>query len=174
MLVVGILGVVLAMGIPPMARVLKREPVRQAASDIERALRAARAAAILKSADAEMIIGLDMENREIVLEVALVSDGEKADTPLANPAGKEETNGGADAATAQAPFQRVSLPAGVRITRLDVNGLNQLQSRAEDIRVQFHPNGTADGFAVRLEDGPEAWEVTVDPVTGYADWRLSR
>src|SRR6185369_16140895 len=56
MMVVGILGMVLVMGMPAFIQAIKRDPLRQAMSDIEEACARARAAAILAGSTMDLVI----------------------------------------------------------------------------------------------------------------------
>src|SRR2546423_13225599 len=56
MVVIGILAIVLAMGVPPFVRSLQKDSLRQAVSDIEEACGRARAQAILRGVPTELII----------------------------------------------------------------------------------------------------------------------
>ena len=56
MMVVGILGMVLVMGMPSFIQSIKKDPLRQAMSDIEEACTRARAAAILRGSPVELVI----------------------------------------------------------------------------------------------------------------------
>src|ERR1051325_1591742 len=59
MMVVGILGMVLAMGMPAFVRSVRKDPLRQAVNDIEEACSKAREAAILRGVPAELVISAD-------------------------------------------------------------------------------------------------------------------
>src|SRR5213596_4165867 len=59
MMVVGILGMVLAMGMPAFVQSIRRDPLRQAVKDIEDACSKAREAAILRGVPAELVISAD-------------------------------------------------------------------------------------------------------------------
>lgn len=56
MIVVGIIGLIMAMGIPSIARSLRKEGMRKAASDLVEACSGARAAAILTGQTADLVI----------------------------------------------------------------------------------------------------------------------
>jgi len=56
MMVVGILGMVLVMGLPAFIQSIRKDPLRQAMSDIETACSKARAAAILRGWPMELVI----------------------------------------------------------------------------------------------------------------------
>src|SRR5256712_4790 len=56
MMVVGILGMLLAMGMPAFIQSIRKDPLRQAVSDIETACSKARAAAILRGSAVELVI----------------------------------------------------------------------------------------------------------------------
>src|SRR5216110_2686999 len=55
MMVVGILGMVLAMGMPAFIQSIRKDPLRQAVKDIEDACSKARAAAILRGSPVELV-----------------------------------------------------------------------------------------------------------------------
>ena len=56
MIVIGIIGIVLAMGAPPFVRMLQKDSLRQAVGDITEACSRARAAAILQGEATELVI----------------------------------------------------------------------------------------------------------------------
>jgi prepilin-type N-terminal cleavage/methylation domain-containing protein len=153
MLVVGIMGIVLAMGLPSIVRALQREPLQQAVNDVVEALNHARARAILQGSTAEMI--LDAEGH---VGVAL--------RPRPRSPGPNNTASDPAEHTAERVFQAV-LGRDVRISFIGVN-LVDLQE-ATEVRVRFHPNGTADDFTLVLEDGTGARKIQLDPITGRTE-----
>lgn len=164
MLVVGIMGIVLAMGLPAIVRTLERKPLQQAVIDVVEALGHARAQAILRGRPCEMVIQGDGQ-----VFVQMPPNGRSA-------ALGDELSGVApepakdDAERPDAMFQ-AQLGEDIRITSVRVNlGLNLVERTDEgQARIRFFPNGTAEDFELVLEDSTGFRRITLDPVTGYSD-----
>lgn len=168
LLVLGIMAIILAMGIPPMARVFSREPIRQAETSCMEGLAQARAQAILRGVPLEFFIGVTEGETAIVIGVR--PPALSARTPDAWPVaeGGRPDTGPSGLAPIQAPLFHARLPEGVTFRLIEVNFVDQLQSTG-DVGVRFHPNGTSDDFVAVLHDGGELRKIQVDPVTGLAD-----
>ncbi|HSO20267.1 MAG TPA: type II secretion system protein [Desulfosarcina sp.] len=159
MLVVGIMGIILAMGLPAIVRTIERDPLHQAMKDVEEALSRARALAILQGTGAEMI--LDGEGR--VRAVPRPSPAASVSEPAADPF--EERSEGSPAGGLDAQFEAV-LGQDVGITSVSLNLRKlPLEYGLGEVRVRFHANGTSDDFSVVLEDATGAVEIVLDPVT---------
>lgn len=175
LLVVGILAIILAMGVPPMARLMQKEPLRQAASDVMEALAQARAQSILHGVPAEFILGVDLADKAVAVTVALVPSPSDGLSRGGGGSGAARGDSDRDAVPQKLtmPFQ-ARLPNDVRVTFLDVNFTDQMKSTDEDVRVRFFANGTSDDFTIVLEDRAEKRKVSLDPVTGLASMEVSR
>jgi prepilin-type N-terminal cleavage/methylation domain-containing protein len=136
MIVMGIMAIVMAMGAPAIYRVWNREPIRQAAADLQEVCSNARARAILGGTMTEVVFHPNAGHFEV--------------------AGAAAPAGGSGSAPT-APGVAVSLSGTglsgqlsehVAFEMLDVN---QLEYRDKEIaRVRFYPNGTCDELTVVL------------------------
>jgi len=169
MVVIAILGVVLAMGVPPIFRAMKKEGMRAALSDVLEACQQARSAAILSGTMMELqILPEDRVFRvipggqprqdpseELLAEVAAAVRPEAAPAP------------------AVTPSFSVQLPDSVWIELLDVNFV-ELKD-AGDVRVRFHPNGTSDEFTVVLRSAnAEFRQISLEVTTALPDVKVIR
>src|SRR5688572_6941013 len=121
MMVVGILGMVLAMGMPAFIQSIRKDPLRQAVSDIEKACSKAREAAILRGSPVELVIRAEGGELNVVPE---------RDDRAGQPAAGVEASGqpaepSADMAASQAPLFTARLNENVAVTLLYVNLRNQ-------------------------------------------------
>ena len=140
MIVVGIVAIIMAMGMPSFAKLYRKGPMRQAMSDVQEACGKARSEAILKGVTVELHI--DMRGKR--LSVGGVSAGSAEVDPFA----KELGTGGA---TAAVTGFSATLAEDIVIELLAVN-LNEVVDE-EDVAVRFYPNGTADEFWLVLRSG---------------------
>jgi type II secretion system protein H len=153
MVVVGIMGLIAAMGIPSMYRLLQKQGMRKATSDVVEVCALARARAILTGQPAEVTF--------YPLERRLVAGGGSA--------------GGGEGQTAPNPTSAlpggtggsVQLPDEITIEMLDINLAEYRES--EWARVRFFPNGTADEMTLILRSAKNEWKkITIEPTTGLA------
>ena len=160
MVVVGILGIVLAMGVPPFVRILQKDSLRQAVSDITEACGKARAQAILQGSPTEVVIRADGQ-----LTVASVPDtkGEPAS------ASEEPV---ADANDPQSAKFSARLREDVAVTLLYVNLKDQM--KAEASRIHFYPNGTSDELTIVLQTDRGVRKISLECVTGLANVEVIR
>jgi prepilin-type N-terminal cleavage/methylation domain-containing protein len=155
MIVVGILGIVLAMGAPSFVRVLTKEPLRQAVSDVSEILAHARATAILRGLPAQARFRGDGQ-----LTVELIPQNVN---PAASATEQDEE---------PRPLMLRQLHPDVAVTLLEVNFNSQMEQPVA--RVRFHPNGTSDDFTIALEAGGGIRLVSLDPITALADVEVVR
>jgi prepilin-type N-terminal cleavage/methylation domain-containing protein len=155
MIVVGILGLVMALGAPSFVRVLTKEPLRQAVTDVSEILGHARATAILRGVPAQARFRGDGQ-----LTVELIPQ-ESA------PAVSEPEQDGEPR-----PLMLRQLHRDVAVTLLEINFRSQMDQPVA--RVRFHPNGTSDDFTIALEAGGGIRIVTLDPITALADVEVVR
>ena len=152
MIVVALMALVMAIGIPSFTRAMHKEGMRKAVSDVLEACGEARAQAILNNAPAELVIH-PLEGTMQVERHAVVSvDGAAA------PAGG---NGG----------YSLKLPRDVLIELLGVNSIELQES--DEARVKFFPNGTSDDFTLVLHSAQgEVRKISLEIVTGLADMEV--
>jgi len=153
MIVVGIIAVVMAMGMPGFVQMIRKEPLRKAVSDIVEACTTARAQAILKGVPAE--VAIHAADGRITVAHVKTNRVERAETlrPTAD-----------DLSESGVPMFSARLHDGIAITLLYVNLKNQME--AEETRVHFYSNGTSDEFTIILEAGSAVRKISLECVTG--------
>jgi prepilin-type N-terminal cleavage/methylation domain-containing protein len=144
MMVVAIMGLVLAMGMPAFLSARREAPLRKAVNDVMELAGRTRSQAILKNEDTMMVF---------------------------HPLTKEISSTDADTAHAlsrngQKPVTSVQLPDSVDIKMLDVNLLEGRDS--DEVDVHFHPNGTCDEMTLVLTSNGEYRRITLEPTTALA------
>jgi len=162
MMVVGILGMVLAMGMPAFIRSIRRDPLRQAVSDIEEACSKARAAAILRGSPAELVIRAEGGQ----LNVVPAREDSAEQTAASVEALGQPAEPSADKAASQSPVFSARLNENIAVTLLYVNLKDQME--AEETRVHFYPNGTSDEFTMIVQAGNGTRKISLECVTALA------
>jgi prepilin-type N-terminal cleavage/methylation domain-containing protein len=155
MVVIGIMGILMAIGIPFAVHALHKESLTKAVSDVVEVCSHARARAILQGHMTEVVF----HPKEGHLEV----DGG---------GGSSATESGAVvAATASVPSGSglsAQIPRNLNIEMLDVN-LTEYKD-AEMARVRFYPNGTCDEFTLILHSDNNQWrKLSLEITTGLVD-----
>jgi len=137
MVVVAVIGIIMAMGIPSIVRTLRKEGMRKAVGDMVDACNAARATAILTGKTSDLVIHP---------QEGTISGGKI----------------------------NATLPESISIEILGVNFV-ELQE-AEEARVHFYPNGTADEFTIVLKSNAEdkATKISLEVVTALTDVEVLR
>ena len=138
MIVVAIIGLVAAMGVPALNRMLIKEGMRKAVSDITDVCKTARARAIFSGHKSDMIF------RPSDRTFAVESDGSSHGAPYVS-AGK--------------------LPAGVDLEALGINTLDFTES--DFGRVFFYPDGTSDEMTLVLRSKGDERKITLEYATGF-------
>jgi len=146
MVVVGIMGIILTMGIPSIYKLLKKEGMRKATSDVEEVCNRARALAILGGKPtAVMFYPLD---RRLVVE-----------------GGGGGNAGGEQPSVTASSSSGAQIDEDITIEMLDINLLEYRES--EWARVRFYPNGTSDEMTLVLRSSKNEWkQVTLEVTTG--------
>ena len=168
MMVVGILGMVLVMGMPAFIQSIRKDPLRQAVSDIEEACNKARAAAILGGSPVELVIRAESGQ----LNVVPARDEKTGQTAASAEALGELREQSADIAASQSPVFSARLNENVAVTLLYVNLKDQME--AEETRVHFYPNGTSDEFTMIVQAGNGMRKVSLECVTALATVEVIR
>ena len=156
MVVVAIMGLILATGIPSIYRMFKKEGMRQAVGDVLDACSHARARAILQGSMVEIVFH-PLERR---FEISGGSGG-----------GSPGPEGGGHVASDK-PLPARAGQAGqfteeISIEMLDINLLEYRES--ETARVRFFPNGTSDELTLILHSSKNEWrKITLEVTTGLA------
>ena len=160
MVVIAIIGLIAAMGVPSIFQVVRKEGMRRAVSDVEQLLGDARARAIYGGHTVRVVF----HPAEKRLEMA-DAPTDAAPGPLAA--------AGADipAATPQSSPLPVSqssvvLPDNVDIAMLDIDMLDR--GGDETASVDFYPNGTSDELMLVLQSGNDYRKITLEFSTAIA------
>ena len=155
MVVVGIMGMILAAGIPSLYKLTQKEGLRKVTSDVVEVCSKARAQAILRGTPVDLIF----HPRERRLEVGA------AVAPAAERAGAGVDSGGRTPAVA--PVKEAQIPEDMVIEMLDIN-LSEYRD-SEWARVRFFPNGTSDELTLVLHSSKNEWKkITLEVTTGLA------
>jgi prepilin-type N-terminal cleavage/methylation domain-containing protein len=160
MIVVAIIGLIAAMGVPSILQIMRKDGMRKAVSDVMEACGDARARAILSGHTTEVVFH-PAQNEFQVAD----APGDAPQAPLSGAPGNDfgSTPFRASAAPPKGP---VTLPPGVDITMLDINMQDYLESPVA--RVFFYPNGTCDELTLVLHGG-DAWQkITLEFSTALA------
>jgi prepilin-type N-terminal cleavage/methylation domain-containing protein len=154
MIVIGIMAVVVAMGIPMVYHALHKEGLTKAVNDVEEVLNKARERAIMQGTMTEAVF----HPKELRVEVA----GGGGPRPSANDSvGLVEPEAPAPANSGlSAEF------AHITIEMLDIN-LSEYKD-AEVARVRFYPNGTCDELKIVLANESKQFGIELEVTTGLA------
>ena len=148
LMVVAIIALIAAVGIPAFVKTMQKTPIRQAVSDLTEACSHARARAILHGVPFDLVIGTTQ------LTVQPVGAGVGGEAPAGN-------------------FS-VSLPESVAFKALWVNRQNCIELETEG-RVRFYPNGTCDELvATLLSAENEERTITLEITTGLSNLKIVR
>jgi prepilin-type N-terminal cleavage/methylation domain-containing protein len=139
MVVVGIIGLLLALGAPTLYKFFHKEGFRKSVGDMMEACSTARARAILSQTTTELVFHPQQRSCE-------TAGG---------------TGGGWGGWAASAKFED-----DVVIEMLDVN-LSEYR-QAEEARVRFFPNGTSDEMTLIVRVGTEWRKISLELTTGLA------
>jgi type II secretion system protein H len=159
MIVIGIAGLVMATAVPFVNSNLRKDPLRQAVSDVVEACSTARAKAILTATPMELRISPVMRTLAVVPLAA-----NSLNEPQTEPAYPDR----APAALPGSGSFSATLPPEVTIELLDVN--YQELKDAEEARVRFFPNSTSDEFTIVLQRDQKEWrKISLELVTALAE-----
>jgi prepilin-type N-terminal cleavage/methylation domain-containing protein len=143
MIVVGIIGLIAAMGVPSLLMAVKKDGMRKAVSDLQDVCSEARAQAIFKNQTVAVIFHPQERRFEV----------ENTTTNAA--AAKDLSSGKITAAV---------LPDGIDFALLDINLMDFAESDIS--RVRFFPNGTCDEMTVVLHGNGDFEEMSLEFSTG--------
>lgn len=165
MIAVAIIGVVVGIGVPSMFRMMKKEGMRAAASDLLEVCHRARAAAILSGSTVQLQI-LPKTG-----EFKVVSGGSSAPEPAPsadNPLAPQPPDGAPPAKVASpTPEFSIQLAGDIAIVLVDVNFLDVTE--ADDVRVRFFPGGTSDEMTVVVHSAGNEWrKISLEVTTALA------
>jgi type II secretion system protein H len=139
MIVVAIIGLIAAMGLPSMMKVLQKEGMRKALSDVTDVCASARAKAILQNQTVAVVF---------------------------HPAERSFAVEGGGASGSSILVNASALPAGVDFAMLDIN--QQDFGASAWAKARFFPDGTSDEMTLVLHDKDEWRKITLEFSTGLA------
>ncbi|HKS36999.1 MAG TPA: prepilin-type N-terminal cleavage/methylation domain-containing protein [Verrucomicrobiae bacterium] len=160
MIVIGIVAMILVMGMPSIIQSVRKDPLRQAVSDLMEGCSYARAQAILQGFPQELVIRA-VDGHFTVRRVPINATGSSGESPIETPG----------ATPAPAPFS-ARLHEDIAVILLDVNFRDQME--AEESHVRFYPNGISDEFTIVVETPYGRRKISLECVTGLADVEVLR
>ncbi len=152
MLVVVIMGMVLAMGVPSFLHTVHRRPMLEAVHDLQEACRSARLLAIMQGRTTEVLI----KAGDGSVQVQVAPDPRQVEP---DPTGQGDPEGSADASSDAAapdtpapagapPGFSAKMPDSVTFKTLMINRRDMMDD--DHARVHFYPNGTCDSLSATL------------------------
>jgi prepilin-type N-terminal cleavage/methylation domain-containing protein len=160
MIVVAIIGLVAAMGVPSILQTLRKDGMRRAVSDVMGLCSEARAQAIFRGQPTRLVF----HPAEKQVEIAAATPADSASLPPGaspNPAGTVPPPPPSPNAKGA-----VVLPANVDIAMLDINLIDC--GGQPEASVCFFPNGTCDELTLVLHSGDEWQKITLEYATALA------
>jgi hypothetical protein len=157
MIVVAVMGILLAIGVPSLMHVRNHESFTGVVADIADVCSRARAVAVLHGSITEVAI-FPQDGRFQMREVGGGEAYGREVQPGEAPPRKTDTGGLAD---------KAQLSSHVSIEMLDVNFIESKDALEAD--VHFYPNGTSDCFTLVLRGDQGEWRtISLEEVTGLA------
>ena len=154
MIVVGIMGIVMAMSVPIVYKAWHKAPMRDAVKNIVEVCSHARARAIMQGTITEVVFH-PKENR-------LGLSGAGSPPHPANEPAREAPS------TAAGSGLSAQLADGIIIETLDVNMSGVEFNDAEEVKIRFYPNGISDEMRMILFDGRDRMGIELEITTGLA------
>ena len=155
MIVIAIIGLIAAMGVPSLFQMFRKEGMRRAVSDVQQLLADARARAIYSGRNAEVVFHPAEKRLEIAGATGSPAGTASGQSGLALPSGS----------LSGSPTS-VTLPESVAIAMLDVDMLDH--GGDETASVVFYPNGTSQELTLILHSGDEWEKITLEFATALA------
>ncbi len=161
MIVVGIMGVVMAMGVPIVYKVFHRPPMAQALVDVVEVCSNARSRAILQGHEVDLVF----HPRAGTIEV-----GAAASTPSSSPSPAPGGPIEALPVTTAPKGSGLSAVLNLEKLRIEMLDVNLTEYKDEEIaRVRFYPNGTCDEMTLILHSDDGQWKkISLEITTGLA------
>lgn len=165
MIVVALIGVILATGIPMMWKAMNKNELARAVNDVVEGCKAARDRAILNGVPYEFLVQFTQGN-DVQFNVL----------PMPKPLREGASSGGGTTASSVPSVSPVTgslmgafprkMGENVAVQLIDVNFVDHMQS--PEARVRFFPNGTSDEFTIVMNDKGVQRTITLDIITGLA------
>lgn len=162
MMVVAIIGMMMAMGVPAILRTMHQEPLRKAVNDVMNICSHARAQAILHSVTTTVVF--HPRSGEVALNS--IAGTNATDRSFELDASERKAVPGA------ATLNSARFGDEVVIDMLDVN-LTEYKD-ADEARVRFFPNGTSDEMTLILHSGNQYRKISLEVTTGLAYLQVIR
>jgi prepilin-type N-terminal cleavage/methylation domain-containing protein len=168
MVVIAIMAIVMAVGIPSMYRALQRDDLARAVNDTVEGCKMARDRAILQGIPYEFVVkGASELNVAPASQKKVMEENQDSSQPETT----DSSDHGTSPSNSESPasgFPR-KLAEEVEIQLLDVNFHDHMRGgTAEDARVKFFPNGTSDEFTIVYNFKGKQRTIQLDIVTGLA------
>ncbi len=160
MIVIAIIGLIAAMGVPSIFQVVRKEGMRRAVSDVQQLLGDARARAIYGGHAVRVVFHPAEKRLEMADAPIDASPGPLAAAGADNPAATPQPS--------PLPVSQSSivLPDNVDIAMLDIDMLDR--GGDEIASVDFYPNGTCQELTLVLHCGDEWEKITLEFSTALA------
>jgi prepilin-type N-terminal cleavage/methylation domain-containing protein len=157
MMVVAIIGLIAAMGVPAILTVMHQSPMRKAVNDVLEICSHARAQAILNGVPTMVVF--HPQAREMTIGAVQVSNqiSNSTDDPFPSDV---------PPATGPKPVNSTQFDDSIAIEMLDINLLEYKD--ADEARVRFFPNGTSDEMTLVLHSGDQWRKITIEVTTALA------
>ncbi|MGD1088718.1 MAG: type II secretion system protein [Verrucomicrobiota bacterium] len=158
MVVVAIIGLIAAMGVPVILTAMRQSPMRKAVNDVLEICSHARAQAILN--DVPVTVVFHPQAREITIGAVQVSSSTDNLFPSDAPPAISTP------ATGPKPVNSAQFDDSIAIEMLAINLLEYKD--ADEARVRFFPNGTSDEMTLVLHSGDQWRKITIEVTTALA------
>jgi prepilin-type N-terminal cleavage/methylation domain-containing protein len=167
MVVIGIVALIMATGIPSIARALSKDDLARAIKDTIEGCKTARDRAILQGVPWAFVV--HSESGELRVEPVPQEAFRGKPQNVGDESGTETKS-----APPESPYSGFPRKLGedVMVQLVDVNFVDHMD--APEARVRFFPNGTADEFTIVFAWKGKQRTVTVDIVTGQATEFIQR
>lgn len=162
MIVVGIMAIVLATGVPKMLRTMQKEGLRKAEADLLEACATARAQAIVHGIPMDLVIKAEDSSLTV----------QPAEGFTVRAGGAVEAGDGAPPPARAAERFASQLDDNIGIRELAVNFKSHME--LPEARVRFFPNGTSDEFTILFFSHQGERMISLDLVTGLAKLEVIR
>ena len=167
MIVVAIIGLFAAAGLPSMIKMFRPDPLKKAINDVIEGCSHARAQAILSGVPMEFVVRAE-DGALMVREAPRRQKTTETSQTVEIVFGSEAPR----TSVAPRPNFNSALHPDVAVQMLDVNFVDHMQ--AEEAHVRFHPNGTCDDFTIVLEWEGGIRKLTSEVVTSLLDLEVMR
>jgi type II secretion system protein H len=166
MIVIGIMAVVMAIGIPQMYRTMEKDSIRRATQDVLDVFQLARRQAIIKGQPVQLVI----RPRDQVFMVMPLGEAELSEQEyIARELETSQRQGEPEPPVQNEGTMRLS--DRIRILFLGVNFVPDLQE-LDMVGVRFYPNGTSDEFSMLItSDRNESRLFQLDVPTALLNWK---